>query len=135
MPKIYEVDVFKCIACGKCELACGFAHGKNGKAGQSRIKIIKRGIEMGTPIVCYQCYEALCVKVCPTFALVRNKNTGAIEVKEDKCIKCKMCVVACPFGNMRWDEDFEIVHKCDLCGGDPQCVPFCPTKALNYIEL
>jgi len=132
MEKIYRVETYKCISCGKCELACGFAHSKDGKAGIARIKIKKIGIEKGMPVVCFQCVEALCVKSCPVGALVRNEETGAIDLLEEKCIRCKMCVVSCPFGNIQWDENFEAVAKCDLCKGDPQCVPFCPTKALSY---
>lgn len=132
MQQIYTVTPYKCIACGKCELACAFAHGKDGQAGESRIKIYRKGVESGTPIVCFQCAEAACVQACPVQALVRNPDTGAVEVLSAKCIRCKMCVAACPFGNMRWAEQEENVHKCDLCHGKPQCVAFCPTKALNY---
>jgi Fe-S-cluster-containing hydrogenase component 2 len=34
---------------------------------------------------------------------------------------------------MLWDETYHCVQKCDLCGGDPKCVPFCPTHALEYV--
>jgi Fe-S-cluster-containing hydrogenase component 2 len=132
--KLYTVTVPACIACGKCELACGFAHAREGKSGQTRIHIVKRGVEAGTPIVCFQCHDAACVKSCTKDALVRNPKTGAIEVDMAKCITCKACVAACPFGNMGFDEAFKEIHKCDLCKGAPQCVPFCPTKALEYKE-
>jgi ferredoxin len=33
---------------------------------------------------------------------------------------------------MQFDAKFQIVQKCDLCGGNPACVPFCPTKAIDY---
>ena len=132
--KLYSVTVSRCIACGKCELACGWAHAKDGKAGQTRINIIRRGPEAGVPIVCYQCSDAACVKACPKDCIVRNPDTGALDIDYDKCTKCKACVAACPFGNMQWDEKFKMVHKCDLCKGDPQCVPFCPTRALEYKE-
>ena len=135
MPYVYTVTVNKCVACGKCELACAFAHGRNGQAGESRIRIYKRGVELGTPVVCYQCDDAACLRACPVDALVRNEETGAIDVLHDRCIQCRMCVAACPFGNMHWDDKFEDVHKCDLCGGDPQCVPFCPTKAIDYVWI
>ena len=44
------------------------------------------------------------------------------------------CIVACPFGNMLWDDAYSCVQKCDLCGGEPRCVPFCPTGALQIVE-
>lgn len=133
MKNIYTVTVERCIACGKCELACAFAHGSEGKPATSRINIIRRGPELGLPIVCFQCHEAGCVTACPTEALVRNEETGAIDMARDRCIKCRMCVVSCPFGNMLWDDVYQVVQKCDLCGGCPRCVPFCPTGALRYI--
>ena len=133
MQMIYKVSVERCIACGKCELACAFAHGSEGRPASSRINITRRGPEMGTPVVCFQCHDAACAAVCPTEALVRNPDTGAIDMVRERCISCRMCVAACPFGNMLWDEIYGCVQKCDLCGGEPRCVPFCPTGALQYV--
>jgi Fe-S-cluster-containing hydrogenase component 2 len=135
MRRVYKVSVERCIACGKCELACAFAHGSEGRPATSRINIVRRGPELGTPIVCFQCDQAACVAVCPTEALVRNPETGAIDMVRDRCILCRMCVAACPFGNMLWDETYHCVQKCDLCGGEPRCVAFCPTGALQYVEV
>ena len=131
--RIYKVSVERCIACGKCELACAFAHGSEGTPAATRINITRRGPELGTPVVCFQCHEAACAAVCPTNALVRSALTGAIEHLDARCIGCRMCVAACPFGNMVWDPTYHTVAKCDLCGGDPKCVPFCPTGALTYV--
>lgn len=133
MKMIYKVSVERCIACGKCELACAFAHGSEGKPSTSRINIYRRGPELGVPVVCFQCDDAACVAVCPTGALERNPETGAIDMIRSRCISCRMCVSACPFGNMLWDETYHCVQKCDLCGGEPKCVPFCPTGALSYV--
>ncbi len=133
MDMVYRVTVERCIACGKCELACAFAHGTDGKPAKSRINISRRGPEKGIPVVCFQCQDAACVAICPTQALTRNETTGAVEIDRDRCINCRMCVAACPFGNMVWDETYHEVAKCDLCGGDPKCVPFCPTRALEYV--
>ncbi len=133
MDMVFRVIVERCIACGKCELACAFAHGKDGTPAKSRINISRRGPEKGIPVVCFQCHDAACVAVCPTQALERDESTGAIRMIRDRCINCRMCVAACPFGNMLWDDTFHCVQKCDLCGGDPKCVPFCPTHALEYV--
>lgn len=133
MEMIYKVSVERCIACGKCELACAFAHGGEGLPAKTRINIFRRGPELGTPVVCFQCHDAACAAVCPTQAIVRNERTGALDVDYERCIGCRMCIPACPFGNMLWDEAYHRVAKCDLCGGDPKCVPFCPTGALQYV--
>jgi len=133
MNMIYRVNVERCIACGKCELACAFTHGSEGTPSKTRINIFRRGPELGTPVVCFQCHDAACASICPTQALVRNEATGAIEMVRERCILCRMCVAACPFGNMLWDSAYGCVQKCDLCGGEPRCVPFCPTGALLYV--
>jgi anaerobic carbon-monoxide dehydrogenase iron sulfur subunit len=133
MEMIFRVTVERCIACGKCELACAFAHGNGGTPSRTRINIFRRGPELGTPVVCFQCHDPACAAICPTDALVRNPKTGAIDMARQRCIGCRMCVAACPFGNMLWDEMHHCIQKCDLCEGDPKCVPFCPTHALEYL--
>jgi Fe-S-cluster-containing hydrogenase component 2 len=45
-----------------------------------------------------------------------------------------MCVAICPFGGAKFDSISNKVIKCDLCDGDPQCVRFCETKAIEYVE-
>lgn len=133
MDKVYRVVIDRCIGCGKCELACSFAHGEPAQPAKSRIHIRRTGPERGIPVVCLQCSDAACRAACPVGAIDWNAATGALEVDDARCVRCRMCVAACPFGNMLWDEGFEEVAKCDLCGGDPKCVPFCPTKALDYV--
>jgi len=45
-----------------------------------------------------------------------------------------MCVAICPFGAMSFDNLSKQVIKCDLCDGDPQCVRFCETQAVTYVD-
>lgn len=132
MDGIFRVRVERCIACGKCELACAFSHGRDGKPGESRIRVLRRGPERGIPLTCLQCHDAACVAACPMTALVRNPATGAVVLLEARCVRCGLCVAACPFGNMVPEPDAPPA-KCDLCGGAPRCVPFCPTAALEYL--
>ena len=134
---IFVVDISKCIACQKCEIACAAHHVGEMNAARARIAVfprpsLKEGEAAGTPVTCLQCDDAGCVRVCPVGALARNPKTGAIEVDHAKCVRCKMCVAGCPFGNMRWDEELRQVAKCDLCSGLPQCALACPTGALRY---
>ncbi len=133
MSNIFRVTVARCIGCGKCELACAFAHGSDGTPATTRIHVVRRGPEAGSPVVCFQCEDAACVAVCPTGALARNAATGAVDFDGERCIRCRVCVAACPFGNMIWDDTYRRPQKCDLCGGEPRCVPFCPTRALEYV--
>ncbi len=138
-PQSLVVTPDKCIGCRTCEITCAFSHPIKGMPGKTRIRAFPlRPPEAGIPVVCFQCDSAACVTVCPTEALQRNADTGAIEVLAERCIRCKACVFACPFGNMsasdgpRDDADDAVVHKCDLCGGDPQCAKYCPSGALVF---
>ena len=120
-----------CTGCRTCELACSFVHSLGGFMGRSRIRIQKVDEDRYVQMTCLQCSEAACVKVCPTEALVRNDKTGAVEINEARCIGCRKCEAACPFGHMHFDRARMIPVKCDLCGGAPACAAFCPYNALE----
>jgi len=123
----------RCTACRTCELACSFKHTDGKTPGLSRIRAFMKTEGRNMILTCFQCDDALCVKACPVQALVRNEETGSIEVLDRRCIKCGACAGACPFGHIENDKKSEIAIKCDLCGGDPACAAFCPTKTLEYI--
>jgi len=85
------------------------------------------------PVVCEQCANPYCQNVCPTGAISLNEETGAREVDPDTCIGCGLCAKYCPRGVVFLDPDLGKAVKCDLCGGEPQCVEACPTGALEII--
>ncbi len=133
MKKRLIVTPERCINCRSCEVACSFTHApKPNSPAISRIRVYPFSEERNVPVTCLQCEEAACMMVCPTGALSRNPETLAIEYAPEKCIHCKSCVYACPFGNCHYDEAYNQVAKCDLCGGDPACAKFCPSKALVW---
>lgn len=131
--KVLMVYPEKCTGCGSCELACSFMHENEFKPSASRIGVF-RSEEDGAnmPMTCFQCEEAACQKACKPGALWRDEN-GVVRFEESKCIGCKMCVMACPFGNIAYDREEKKIRKCDLCGGTPQCAAFCPVKAIEYL--
>ena len=55
-------------------------------------------------------------------------------VSDSICVGCKVCTIACPFGTVNYNQDTGKVIKCDLCGGDPECVKACPTVAITYVD-
>jgi Fe-S-cluster-containing hydrogenase component 2 len=135
MAKILMINPDKCSSCKNCELICSFHHGKEFNPAKSRVHaLIWERLGIGIPMMCMHCEEAACMKVCPVGAIYRDEATGAVLVNESRCLGCKMCVSACPFGNITYDTDAKKVIKCDLCGGDPQCVKMCPSKAIEYRE-
>ena len=133
MDKRLHVTPEKCIGCRTCELACAMSHPEDSSGmGFPRVAVRDCGESVFIPVLCLQCEDAACVKACPVEALVRNAKTGAIEVLQERCVRCMACVAACPFGNMHSDAATGRVFKCDLCGGSPRCAQFCPTRTLEY---
>lgn len=133
MLKSLIIDAGKCTSCLQCEMACSFEHTGAFNPARSRIKIFE--VEHGqrsVPYTCTQCAEAWCAQACPVDALKRNPETGAVEVLNDRCVGCKVCTIACPYGTINYEQQTGKVIKCDLCGGDPQCAEACPTDAIIY---
>jgi len=132
--KILTVDPEKCTGCRNCELVCSVKHFGVSNPSLARIQIVKwENIGIYVPMSCQQCEDAPCVAVCPKEAIYRDEELESVSINHDLCIGCKMCVAACPFGAMRWNSKSAHVFKCNLCHGDPQCVRFCYTKAVDYV--
>jgi len=131
----FIIDPVLCTGCRTCEIACAFSHSRNNKPGLSRIYPLAHAEDQYVPVTCLQCDDAACVKSCFFDALRRNEETGAIEVNMDRCVRCHACEAACPFGCALFDDMHDEIVKCDLCGGDPACAHFCPTKALKYVPV
>ena len=136
-------DVQKCIGCRTCEVACVVAHQAqqdcatvSRDAFLPRIQVVKGDI-FSSAVACHQCEDAPCMNVCPTGAIRREKEHIAVE--QNRCIGCKSCMVACPFGTMQVvvRNDRPQAIKCDLCNHrsqGPACVEACPTSALRCVD-
>jgi Fe-S-cluster-containing hydrogenase component 2 len=136
--KLLSILPERCTACRACELACSLKHTATLNPSRSRIKVTLFPEEaVYIPTACTQCSGAWCVKICPTNAIVRDDRHMAYVVDNSRCVGCKMCVLACPFGAMELNPDHGKAEKCDLClsiDGDPACVKFCAPGALLFTE-
>jgi Fe-S-cluster-containing hydrogenase component 2 len=122
--KIMMIDPEKCTGCRNCELVCSVKHYGVSNPSLARIHIVKwENIGLYIPM-----------SFCPKDAIYREEKLDSVSIDHDLCIGCKMCVSACPFGAMQWNSSRSRVFKCNLCQGDPQCVRFCYTKAVDYVE-
>jgi anaerobic carbon-monoxide dehydrogenase iron sulfur subunit len=123
----------QCSGCRICELVCAIKHFRvnNPKKAAIRVMITYPHPVMRMPIVCSQCRSPICARVCPADAL-RSVN-GVVQLIEENCVSCYKCLEACPFGAIYAHQDCDLPIKCDMCGGDPECVKQCPKGALRLI--
>jgi len=135
MEKVLVSNTDRCTGCRLCESICSLVHTETCNPERSRMRILRmeqKGVDI--PMFCLQCEDAACIAACPVSAINRNKSTGTVEIDYELCIKCKECIIACPFEGMYFDSIEDKIIKCDLCGGDPKCVMFCDTQAIEFLE-
>ena len=134
MEKLLVFDSGKCVGCRTCEMACSLTQTGVCNPASSRRRVIHFDkIALDVPMQCQQCDDPACMNICPSKAIYLDGDTGAKLINHDKCIGCKMCMIACPFGAISVDPLSRKVVKCDLCVGEPACASFCPTDAIEYI--
>jgi len=130
--KFVSVDPAKCTGCGICELACSQENGEASQL-QSRIRVVRMKPLFNFALACRSCEDAKCVKACPEKALSQAEGTGVIMVSDKKCKGCDWCVQACEHGGIEIHPETGLAIACDLCGGEPKCIEFCPEEALELV--
>ena len=145
MSQFIVTDIRKCVACKACEMACALEHSSSRTLEeavherprpQSRVSVLSSG-DYCVPLQCRHCEDAPCILVCPTTAMHRGEANGPVLVNRDRCIGCRACLVACPFGAIDMAGNGKAVTKCDLCvergrqALGPACVESCPTHAMQ----
>ena len=106
----FYFDKSRCVKCLACEAAC---------KDENDVGIGPRWIRVTDTItgtwpnvartfmvtLCMQCEKPPCIDACPTGAITKNADNGIVLVNKEKCISCKMCLQACPFGVPQFGED------------------------------
>lgn len=131
-----------CIGCRACEIAC---KDKNGLTPGPRLRRVSY-IEGGTfPEVyaykvnmsCNHCAEPACIPTCPTGAIWKRADNGVVDIDSTKCIACRRCEAACPYGAPQFDVMRKVMVKCNMCideleaGRKPYCVMACMMRVLD----
>jgi carbon-monoxide dehydrogenase iron sulfur subunit len=134
MPQFISIDPSGCTGCKTCEVVCSLHHFGECNPERSAIRVIRRekgGLVFSLPLVCQQCEPAPCVEACPSEALFRKASNAPLTVDQEKCSGCGNCVDACPAGCIFLSKQINQIVCCDLCGGQPQCVPLCHSSCLT----
>jgi anaerobic dimethyl sulfoxide reductase subunit B (iron-sulfur subunit) len=139
----------KCIQCHGCETACKTWRSTPRGVAWRRVLNIWSGSYpdvtcTSLSIGCLHCAQPACAAACPTGAVSKRDNDGAVLVDRALCIGCRACLDACPYDVPRFGAD-GLMQKCDMClasqktpdalPGAPPCVRTCPTGALELTYL
>lgn len=136
MAKVMMIHPDKCTGCRRCERACALKHkGSDGPGAACVHAFTWRSEGFSIALMCQQCDNAACVNICRTGAMHHGtSDSNLVELDRSACIGCKMCVIACPFGSVRYDSANHAISKCDQCDGAPRCVASCPNGALEFAD-
>jgi len=163
------IQINKCIGCGRCVEACKdennvprepfyfrtwverYTIKKDGEVTVQNIdgrvnnpseNISEKEIlrSFFVPKLCNQCDNPPCVQVCPVGATFKTED-GVIIVDENRCIGCRYCIQACPYGARYLHPEKQTADKCTFCYHRitkdllPACVEVCPTQARIFGDL
>jgi len=146
------VDVTRCTGCNKCVDACVSANrladvihmpqqAPDGLSADRWLAVVQGPDGGFVRKSCRHCLEAACVSACPVGAMTQTPE-GVVVYDGQKCMGCRYCMMACPFGIPRyeWDSPAPLIGKCTLCydrlvtGKLPACVEACPEQVLTFGE-
>ena len=141
----FAIDLRKCIGCHACTIACKAEHEIPVGVNRCWVKTVEKGTFPDTrrfffPVLCNQCDEAPCARICPTNALFKRRD-GIVDLHGDSCIGCRACMVACPYDQLFIDPNTHTAEKCNFCANRvennllPACVSVCPTECRIFGDL
>lgn len=138
----FLVDLSKCVGCENCVAACREANHLSDETSNRRTVhtfMDENAMNVYVSTACNHCADPNCLRVCPAGAIEKGA-AGIVSVNKDRCIGCKYCFQACPYGVPSYNE--VAMDKCDCClsagvapGDTPYCVRACKFDALKFGPL
>jgi anaerobic dimethyl sulfoxide reductase subunit B (iron-sulfur subunit) len=150
----FYVDINKCSGCKACQIACKdrsnlpvgvrwrrvFQYEGGEWVDQNGQMIPSSVYTYSVSSACMHCKKPICMDVCPTSA-ISKRDDGIVLINADMCIGCRYCSWACPYGAPQFNEELNVMTKCDMChdlvdkGERPACVESCPYRAMDFGPL
>ena len=150
----FSVNISKCTGCKACQIACKDKNNLPDGVRWRRVFNYEGGewIQLGDQLIpssvyaypvsaaCMHCQNPVCLQVCPAAAISKRED-GIVLIDQNKCIGCRYCSWACPYGAPQFNEELGVMTKCTMCsdlvdkGERPACVEACPYRAMDFGPL
>ncbi len=146
----FYFDSSSCSGCKACQAACKdknelplgvlwrrvyeVAGGGWTRSGPAWVSTV---FAYNVSLACNHCERPVCLEICPTGAYSRRQD-GVVLLDSTRCMGCRYCTWACPYGAPQYDKESGRTSKCNFCsdnldaGRPPACVAACPMRALDF---
>jgi len=102
------IDTRRCVGCRACVVACKIENKTPPGVYYNLVleqafgdRANDKPLFMTKP--CFQCENPPCVNVCPVSATFKRARDGIVVIDYDRCIGCRYCITACPYGARSFD--------------------------------
>lgn len=149
----FYFDSSQCSGCKTCQVACKDKHNLDNDIKWRKVYEVGGGswIRKGAAWIsnvrsyhvsmsCNHCQEPVCMTHCPNKAIYKT-DKGLVLIDESRCMGCRYCEWACPYGALQLNKKTGFMTKCTLCfdyiekGQLPACVTACPMRVLETGDL